>query len=743
MSIKIPGYQIKRILGKGGMATVYLAIQDVFEREVALKVMSKALAEDPNFGQRFFREAKIVSKLVHPNIVTVHDVGKHDGYLYLSMEYIDGHDLRYRLSQLNFRQKMQVIRDIAKALDYAGAKGYIHRDIKPENIMFHSSDQRAVLMDFGIARAAETNTTVTQTGIAIGTPHYMSPEQAKGKAVDPRSDIYSLGVVLYLMLAGRVPYDAESAVAIGIKHITEPVPLLPAAFKSLQPLLDKMMAKDVKHRFQSAGALLDALDDLDLDVIEHSAQMMSSSTWQDSDSSTTVFSQVGDADAEDFELQHHERSLTDAYSMYEAESAQARSGFSIIPWFVSACFVVSVVGGFLYVKEPQMVDAWLAKAKEKQAQWLAGTDSASEVILDEKKVKAREQQEQAQPSPAVEVVRQQTEKKSPDTAVRDEIKASPVVDNHAGEIAALRSKLAQLSAKQHDPLYLAELVKTYQALLALLPVSEKSDLNTQYEAFKQRQFTDARQQAQEFGSSASLDKKITQLKSLFPETPASEFNQLVQTAKTRKRVMSLLLEAEAYLKQSNLTQPRGRNALEAYDKVLRLDADNQTAIDGRKIIARRLVASAQKRYQSGKLQSALSVLDKSLAIYPKNGDALKLRQQIHDRLSQGQRVEDLLASADKKLKAEALFSPKGQAAYYDYAEVLRLEPGNQKAQQGMESVIDALSAKVWRLVGEKKTEEVKSVLQVPLMEMPNSERIRSLTLAVEEMIGEKVVVSNP
>jgi serine/threonine protein kinase len=200
------------------MATVYLAIQENFQREIALKVMSSTLAADADFSERFLREARIVSRLVHPNIVTVHDVGIHQGHHYLSMEYIPGTDLKHNFMQLDGARILRLMKEVAAALDYAGKKGYVHRDVKPENIMISQEDGRAILMDFGIARVADSDNSMTKTGVALGTPYYMSPEQARGKAIDGRSDLYALGVVFYLLIMGKVPYDAESAIAIGNKQ---------------------------------------------------------------------------------------------------------------------------------------------------------------------------------------------------------------------------------------------------------------------------------------------------------------------------------------------------------------------------------------------------------------------------------------------------------------------------------------------------------------------------------------------
>ena len=261
--IDIPGYRIVRQLGRGGMATVWLAIQESVDREVALKVMSPALLADPSYGERFLREARIAAKLHHRHVVGVHDVGRAGDYHYIAMEYLpNGPILGRGDAPRDVAFALRVTREISTALAYAHAKGFVHRDVKPDNILLRD-DGSAALADFGIARASDSATRMTKTGAVVGTPHYMSPEQARGRPIDGRADLYSLGIVLHEMLTGRVPYAADDSLAVGIMHITEPVPTLPPPYGELQMLLDRLLAKQPEHRYQNGDEVALAVQELE------------------------------------------------------------------------------------------------------------------------------------------------------------------------------------------------------------------------------------------------------------------------------------------------------------------------------------------------------------------------------------------------------------------------------------------------------------------------------------------------
>ncbi|MCB0209023.1 MAG: protein kinase [Anaerolineae bacterium] len=261
---KIARYEIREEIGRGGMATVFRAFDPHFQRDVALKVIPREFLHDPSFRIRFQREAKTIAVLEHPAIVPVYDVGEEEGQPFLVMRYLPGGSLGDRLKQgqLPFAEVTRIVERLAPALDEAHKLGIIHRDLKPDNILF---DQRnnPFLTDFGIAKLTEERTNLTTGGLIIGTPAYMSPEQANGEKIDGRSDIYALGVIVFQMLTGQLPFEASTPLGIIMKHITQPVPQILDVEPDLPPgcnlIIQKTLAKNPTDRFGSAAALAEAL----------------------------------------------------------------------------------------------------------------------------------------------------------------------------------------------------------------------------------------------------------------------------------------------------------------------------------------------------------------------------------------------------------------------------------------------------------------------------------------------------
>lgn len=259
---QVPGYDIKERIGRGGMASVYRARQHTFDRDVALKVLKPDLSEDESFCQRFVQESLIVAKLHHSHIVQVYDVGEFQNKFFIAMEYLHGGDLNTRLNKgISVNETIEIIRQAASALDFAHQKGIIHRDIKPDNIMFRE-DGAAVLTDFGIAKELDSDINLTQTGLIVGTPKYMAPEQIRGDKADAKADIYSLGILLFQCLTNHVPFDGKDMIATAYKHFNEPVPELPALVAAFQPIVNRMLAKHPDERYARGKDIVAALDEL-------------------------------------------------------------------------------------------------------------------------------------------------------------------------------------------------------------------------------------------------------------------------------------------------------------------------------------------------------------------------------------------------------------------------------------------------------------------------------------------------
>jgi hypothetical protein len=263
-------YRIVEQLGRGGMAEVYKAYHPSLDRYVAIKLMHSFLAGEEGFVDRFRREARSVARLRHPNIVQMHDFDAEGDVTYMVMEFLEGPSLKHKLSELEtqgewltLQEAVRIIRDVGEALDYAHRREMVHRDVKPANIML-TADGGAILTDFGIVKMLSADTQLTASGAMIGTPAYMAPEQSMGAAGDDRADIYSLGIVLYQLATGRLPYDADTPMAIVLKHLNAPLPipstLNPDLPEGVERVILKALAKDPDDRYQSVREMLDHLD---------------------------------------------------------------------------------------------------------------------------------------------------------------------------------------------------------------------------------------------------------------------------------------------------------------------------------------------------------------------------------------------------------------------------------------------------------------------------------------------------
>ena len=260
MDLQIPGYQIVRPIAEGGMASVYLAIQESLQRQVALKLLRRF--DDPIHASRFCNEGRIIASLNHRNIITIHDIGVIGERHYLAMEFLENGDLERQIgSGMNPDAALELVEVIGSCLDFLHRKSIIHRDIKPANILFRK-DGTPVLTDFGIAKQLDLDIRLTLDNTALGSPYYLSPEQAECKPLDGRTDIYSLGIIFYEMLTGSKPFQGCSPIETILAHLTEPCPSLPAELSSYQGLLDRMIAKAPDVRYSTAGEMVTAIREL-------------------------------------------------------------------------------------------------------------------------------------------------------------------------------------------------------------------------------------------------------------------------------------------------------------------------------------------------------------------------------------------------------------------------------------------------------------------------------------------------
>ena len=735
-SIQIDGYQIKGILGHGGMAAVYLAIQKSFEREVAIKVMAEQLSSDPNFRDRFLQEAKIVSRLIHPNIVTVYDVGVINNHHYLSMEYIKGVDLKEKLTSISLFHLIKVIKEVALALDYAGRKGYVHRDIKPENIMINSEDGRAVLMDFGIAKAFDSISEMTQTGTAIGTPYYMSPEQAKGKEVDWRSDIYSLGVVFFQVLTGKLPYQGDSAVAVGIMHLTDPIPKLPEYLQAVfQPIIDKLMAKVPDERYQNGEDIIKVLNDIPDSELELINAEFTKEGHRDSGEninysvSTPILNSGLTKVQRDSLRENNEDEATKIINIAPEKNKDSRTGLIVSVIFV----VLLIIGGGDY----------LARGADSFVAGLMSPSAEEEAAKKESDAKLN----------ALIKSTQQIEQQLLDN---EKIAAEKLISKEKEELL-IQSKLTALLEKadiqeqqfaaNHD--VIDELYQTYQ-LISLLDndhprvVYGLENIKSTYLNIIEDQILNERLVM----ATNTLQKKLRS----FPELEnATHILSIKARISALTQITELLTEAESHLSKNNLSGDDGKNAHDLYRKVLKIAPDNKIAQKGIVSISDKYHRKASNLAKKKQYQDALKQIEIGQVIHPESSAKFSaLRNNINQQLKDKDRinaiqkqVQQLLLSASIQQEAGNLTPPAENNALSQYQNVLTYEPNNKIALTAIVNIEKKLLSTIPSQISTQKFVEAQNVIDFATKIFPESNLIGPLQLELNTAIEQFEMSQKP
>jgi serine/threonine-protein kinase PpkA len=559
----IEGYTIKGELGKGGMATVYLAVQESFDREVAIKVMSPALVADPTFAERFLREARIVAHLAHPHIISVYDVGVSDNNYFLAMELHTGGDLSDKIVEsIGAAESVEILRQVASAIDYAHTNGYVHRDIKPGNVLFSQHGQ-AILTDFGIAKAADASnqltqvqrvvgsTEMTKAGSIVGTPSYMSPEQARGHAVDGRADIYSLGIVLHEMLTGQVPYHAQDPIAVAIMHINEPVPVLPASSAHFQPQLSRLLAKAPEDRPQTGAELIQALDELERSGMSETVSMEPAGTMMMS------ASEAG------FEEEPDRKKLF------------AKVGAGVAAAAAIATFALVDFGGDTKPVDTETVVSTTTPTTDETQQPVGNAgDREKQASIAALLAEAAE-------------------------AIGDNRLGSPPGNN------AL-SKYGQIL--DLDPFNQA-------ATTGKVRVADRY-LDLTRNAVQKKNLRSARRFVDKVSDFAPAHPELAAVEGLVARAEAKTKQGPTASMKDELKIMGLLGSARTALANDQLTSPAGRNAYDKYRQVLEIDPNHPQALDGIQRVSGRYLELASASLKKGKLDAADDFLDKAESISP-------------------------------------------------------------------------------------------------------------------------------
>ncbi len=666
-NIRVPGYRIVSELGRGGMATVYLAIQESLHRQVALKVVSPTMVAQPEFTQRFLKEGQILARLHHPNIITIFDLRSYQEdsqtIHYLSMEYLPCGTLEQQMKRgLPLLRTLSILKNLSRALHYAHQQGVIHRDIKPPNVLFRE-DGSPVLTDFGIAKLINSQTRLTRTGVAFGSVQYMSPEQIRGRPVDPRADLYALGVVFFEMLTGHLPYEADDPLALAWLHNTAPIPLLEGELARFQPIINKLLAKEPDDRFVNALQFSRVLEQMEAALGQEPATPFQAASDEGDEtlivpphrrrhtqpvlrppsppSSTPAgvtpdFSHPVSEDQHDVVASHADQPTPAMPSAAQSAHAQASSVLSqypdkaLIPIKRPVTFArIWVWVGLLMTVGLYGLWTFLPRDLSPDRPQVPDDPAARVPVLTEAEKKPQGEPSLTQP-PAV---------------------TSPSAPDAVPDVAFLTAQTRQRMQQGQW----AESLEWVEKALQIAPDSPE----------------------------------LQQLR--------DEIERALTPDPHQQQITHWLDLAQKALHAGHITQPPENNAHYYYQQILALDPHHAQAQAGIQHIVNHYQQQAQMFFDQKEWVKSLTYAEQGLRIAPTHEGLQNLRQQAYQVLQkeaeerlkriqeqQRQRIDGLLRRARQQIAAGNRLTPPGNNAYESYQAILQFAPDQPEAIAGLE-----------------------------------------------------------
>lgn len=724
-SVQIPGYEILRPLGTGGMSTVYLALQRSLDRKVAIKVMRRGgdLASEENMQaeKRFLLEGRMMAKLPHRNIVAVYDIVSNDAMAYISMEFLDGGTLSDRMRDgISLADAVSVIVQIASALDFAHTHGVVHRDLKPANIMFRDSGT-PVLTDFGIARYQDGSATrLTQTGMLVGTPTYMSPEQINGQSVDGRADLYSLGILFYELLAGHAPFRGDTPIAVLMAHLTQPAPTLPDEHIAFQPVLDRMLAKNRDERY---SGMKEFSQDLKSRLIHSNTLLMRLNVDPNAPSSEQLralgFGSTPTGQGlRDSLLGSLPTPRPTPTPMPAIQPARApRSKVPPVMMITAAIGVVLVaIGAWLSLgksglnkDEQELVGFWIDRAEHriKSNQLVVPADDSAFAYL--QKVQQRDPENpraqvlfdeiatallaQSQQSLKAGKVDEAADLDNQALLMRPD---DPQLRSLATQIASAK-KSAQSKQQVQSLLQRAEVARTggkvfgengaYPLLQQALQLSPNdADVRKALDVVIAQQLAAPSKSLQDGDATRAIDE-LTGLQSYLGNEPA--FATLRRQAETQqkneiaeKALLASLARGNQQLRAGRLAEPGGDNAYETLGDLTKQAAADKRVGEFGTALGKALLAEAKRFDAIGQAPRALDRLGLALKAAPDLADAQALQTQIQQRLGErASKIAQTLSAARQAIAEQRFVPPAKDDAYAALQSVLQQDAENADAKQ--------------------------------------------------------------